>query len=146
MSMRIVSVRGVLPDHRYAQKEITDAFASFVLTDGEGRGILERLHGNAQVDSRHLAMPLDRYATFRDFGESNDVFIEQGVELGARAVVDALKDVGLTPADVDLVISATVTGLAVPTLDARVAAKIGMRPDVIRMPLVGLGCVAGRPG
>jgi alkylresorcinol/alkylpyrone synthase len=44
------------------------------------------------------------------------------------------------------VVSATVTGFAVPTLEARVASLIGLRPDVVRMPLVGLGCVAGAAG
>lgn len=144
--MRVLSVQGVLPEHRYTQSEITHAFTHTMLRGAVDEAVVRRLHMNACVESRHLALPLERYGELADFTESNDAFIDAGVELGARAVTDTLKAVGLTPQDVDLIVSATVTGLAVPSLDARVAALIGMRPDVVRMPLVGLGCVAGAAG
>ena len=148
--MRILSVRGTLPEHRYRQEEITASFCDRMIDRDAARRldrrVVERFHRNAGVETRHTALPLEAYAGLRDFGDANDAFIEHAVALGARAVVDALKAVDLTPADVDDVVSATVTGLAVPSLEARIAALIGMREDVVRAPLVGLGCVAGAAG
>jgi alkylresorcinol/alkylpyrone synthase len=144
--MEILSVRGALPEHCYAQQEITDAFAQVIASRSLDERLLHRVHANAGVGQRHLAMPLEEYGLLDDFGRSNDRFIAVGVQLGAQALVDALKAAGLTPGDVDLIISTTVTGLAVPSLDARIAALVGLRPDVKRVPLVGLGCVAGAAG
>ena len=148
--VRILGAVGALPEHTYPQEEVTDAFLDVILRPDSGRAldaaVVRRVHRNAGVEQRHLVLPLDSYGALEDFGAANDAFISHGTELGARAVGDALKAVGLTPEDVDVIVAATVTGFAVPTLDARVAARLGMRPDVRRIPLVGLGCVAGAAG
>jgi alkylresorcinol/alkylpyrone synthase len=145
--MQLLTVRGALPAHRHPQAEITDAFAR-VIAQGGGldERLLRRFHSNAGVEFRHTALPLEQYGELDGFTTANDHFLEHAVELGARALQDALKAADLVPDDVDLIISATVTGLAVPSLDARIAARVGLRPDVKRVPLVGLGCVAGAAG
>lgn len=125
---------------------MTDAFADILDSSGVNRGLLERFHANAGVSQRHLALPLECYWELKDFGAANDEFIRVATQLGSRAVGEALGGVGLAPRDVDLVVSTTITGLAVPSIEARVAGMIGLRDDVKRIPLVGLGCVAGAAG
>lgn len=142
----IAAVYGVLAPYRYPQDEITDAFAAVCLGADGNHALARRLHASAQVRNRHLAMPLDRYAEMSGFTESNDVFLDVGTDLGAQAIQGALEEAGLTAADVDVVVSTTVTGVAVPSLEARIAARIGLRPDVKRVPMFGLGCVAGAVG
>ncbi|MFC4502883.1 MULTISPECIES: type III polyketide synthase [Streptomyces] len=143
---RIVAVHGALAPHRRTQSEITDMVARTCLPEGTDRRVLDRLHRSARVRSRHMTLPLERYGELDGFGAANDVFIAAATDLGAKAVQGALRMAGLSAADVDLLIFTTVTGIATPSIDARLAGRLGLRPDVKRLPLFGLGCAGGAAG
>ncbi len=144
---RIASVTGVLPEFRYPQHEITTTIGSLLTTDGSPRrAVLERLHAGTGVQSRHLAMPLEAYRDLSSFGQANDLFISLGTDLAERALRDALASAGLAPEDVDFILFTSVTGISAPSIDALLVARLGLRQDVKRLPVFGLGCVAGAAG
>lgn len=142
----ITAVHTALPAHRYAQDDLTEPIGDLCLAPGADRALLRRLHASAGVRARHLALPIERYAALRDFGQANDAWMATGLELSEEALTGALREAGLEPADVDLLVCTSVTGIAAPSLDARLAGRLGLRSDVKRVPVFGLGCVAGAAG
>jgi alkylresorcinol/alkylpyrone synthase len=107
---------------------------------------LEELHRAVKVRERHLALPLADYPGLDTFRKSNDAWIQASEALGAEAVLRGLDAAGLSPRDVDVLVFVTVTGLATPSIDAKLVNRLGLRPDVKRVPIFGLGCVAGASG
>ena len=140
---RIMSVRSAFPAHRYPQADFTSKVAELSGLGSVERGLLERLHGNAGVDYRHTVLPLPEYDGRRGIGLVNDRYIGEAADLGERALRGALEAAGLAGSDLDLLVVTSVTGVAVPSLDARLIPRLGLRPSIRRLPIFGLGCVAG---
>ncbi len=136
----------MLAPFAYPQEQITEAFGAMVSPDGDHVALVEKIHAATGVRSRNLALELADYPDLDDFGAANDVFIRVGLDLGEQAIRGALAAAGLAAEDVDLVMSTSVTGIAAPSLEARLVPRLGLRPDVKRVPIFGLGCVAGVAG
>lgn len=144
--MRIASVGRALPPHRYEQEELLEALRRVFADRFHNPRRLEQIQRNTLVGGRHLALPIERYAALRGFGDANDAFIRCGLELAEQAIREALARAGLDPRQVDHVFSLSVTGIAAPSLDARLVNRLGLRSDVKRTPIFGLGCVGGAAG
>ncbi|MDQ3036727.1 MAG: type III polyketide synthase [Myxococcota bacterium] len=142
----MAGVGRALPPHRYEQDELVAALNALWAGKHHNLDRLARLHESVQVGGRNLALPLEAYAELTDFGKANDAFIRVGLDLGEIAVRRALESAGLEPTDVDALFFTTVTGLATPTIDARLVNRMGLRRDVRRTPMFGLGCVGGAAG
>ncbi len=143
---RIVAVAPVLPDHVYPQGRIADELADLLTDDPARRAVLRRLHTSSGIDTRHLVVPLERYRTFTGFDETNALALTSGLDLAERAARDALATAGLEPTDVDHLMLTTVTAVGAPSIDAMLVARLGLRPDVTRLPSFGLGCAGGAAG
>ncbi|HEY2387964.1 MAG TPA: 3-oxoacyl-[acyl-carrier-protein] synthase III C-terminal domain-containing protein [Candidatus Binatia bacterium] len=145
--MRIAAVGRAFPRHYYDQETLIAALER-IWAPRQHRGVhrLRTIHRNALVDGRHLALPIEDYAGLTSFTDANEAFIRCASDLGAEALGEALAGAGLTPEDVDHIIFVSITGLATPSIDARLVNRLGLRRDVKRTPIFGLGCVAGAAG
>lgn len=144
--MHIASVGTALPAHYYGQEELLAAFERLWAGRLYNPDRLSRLHRNVRVGGRHLALPIDAYRDLRSFTEANDAYVRCATELGGAALSDALERAGLSAGDVDHIFFVSTTGVATPSLDARIVNRAGLRPDVKRSPIFGLGCVGGVAG
>jgi alkylresorcinol/alkylpyrone synthase len=142
----IRAVGRALPPHYAAQEQLISAFRELWAKKHFNLERLEELHRAVNVSGRFLALPIDEYRPLVSFQQRNDAWVRSAVDLGEKVVRQALEKAGLTPRDVDHVFFVTVTGLSVPSIEARLANRLGFREDLRRTPIFGLGCVAGAAG
>ena len=146
MSARILSAAQALPPNYVDQDTLLAAFRAHWGKKHFNLDRLEQLHRAVQVGGRHLALPLEEYEALESFAARNAAWTRVAVEVGEDAVRKALLAADVAPSQVDHLYFVTVTGIATPSIDARLVDRLGLRPDVKRVPIFGLGCVAGAAG
>ena len=104
------------------------------------------IYANTGIVKRYGVKPFDWYLTQRGWPERSAAFFEGAEALFIEVANKALADAGLKATDVDTVVTVCSTGIATPSLDARVAKRMGFRSDVSRVPVFGLGCAGGVSG
>lgn len=143
---RIASVGAAFPPHYYDQERLIEAFREMWGKRHHNVDRIDRFHRNVLVGGRHLALPLEEYAALDTWGKANDAWIRVAQEVGAEAVRDGLQRAGLETEDVAALYTVTVTGVATPSLDARLINRLQLSQRTKRVPIFGLGCLAGAAG
>jgi alkylresorcinol/alkylpyrone synthase len=144
--MRIAGVASAFPRHYYRQEQITEALKGHWGHGLANPKVLERLLTRVGVVGRYLALPIEAYDELTTWGKSNDAWIEVAEDLAEQSICRALTRSGLCEADLDAIFFVSVTGVASPSIDARLMNRMNLRSDIKRNPIFGLGCVAGAAG
>ena len=143
--MRISSAASALPHHYYPQPVLIEAFRRHWGPRLERFDILERLHAATQVDGRYLALPVEAYP-LRNWGEANNFWIQTALELGERAICCAVERAGIAPEAIGAFFFVSITGISSPSIEARLMNRLPLSRRMKRIPIFGLGCVAGAAG
>ncbi len=143
LSPRIVSLATAVPSHRVPQAEAVEFFNRFFDVPPTQRKHLTNVYLNAEIDSRYAAAPVYWYEQPHDFEQKNDQYIDSAVGLLKKVAVESLAAANLECSDIDMIVTVSTTGIAVPALDARLMEELPFRRNVQRLPLFGLGCAGG---
>jgi alkylresorcinol/alkylpyrone synthase len=142
----IVAVSTALPRHHYRQQELAAATRALCPELANEPKRIERFFQRVHVRERYLALPLEAYAQLGGMRARSEAWVATALELGERAVRSLLEQAEIDPSEVGMMMSTTVTGMAVPSIEARLMNRIPFSPGLKRVPLFGLGCLAGTAG
>ena len=146
ISPALVSLATSVPPYRYSQDQVTAWARAFFEQRFPDFERLAPAFANAGIATRHSCVPLDWYNQPHDWPERTRLYIEQSLALLEDATLACLARAGRAIDEVDAVVLVSSTGIATPTLDARLAQRLRMRRDLERLPIFGLGCAGGTLG
>ena len=145
-SCSILSLATAVPPYVAEQHE-AKAYAREAF--GGQKALFDRLSGvfdNAGIARRHIVAPVDWYVKPHGWQDRNALYLEAAEDLFVRAATTAIKKAGLKANEIDGVVTVSTTGIATPSLEARASARVGLRENVRRVPVFGLGCAGGVNG
>ena len=140
---RIAALATAVPPYDLPQAEVAARAAAMFSSTPGGFARLAPIYANAEIEHRHACAPIDWFTEPHSFGERNDLFLKNAVDLLTEAAGKALEQAGLDAADIDAIVTICSTGIATPGLEARVMERLAFRRDVERTPVFGLGCAGG---
>jgi alkylresorcinol/alkylpyrone synthase len=142
----LVSLATSVPPHTFLQKDVLEAAWDIFGSRFPDYDRFASIFANTGIVKRHGVKPFEWYLEPRGWPERTAAFLEGAEALYVEVAGKALANAGLAASDIDTVVTVCSTGIATPSLDARVARRMGFRSDVSRVPVFGLGCAGGASG
>ncbi|UCF69547.1 MAG: type III polyketide synthase [Acidobacteriota bacterium] len=148
VGVKIAAVAKALPPHYYDQETLVAALRDHWRDAGSQRALdrLLSIHKNVMVNGRHLALPLEEYPRLATWAQANDAWIRVAERLGVEAIGSVIDQTGIERERIGALFFVSVTGVATPSIDARVISRLSLPCSIKRVPIFGLGCVAGAAG
>jgi alkylresorcinol/alkylpyrone synthase len=146
LPVTILSLATASPPHALDQANAVSMARDLLAAEFPDFDRMSAVFATAGILRRQLAMPLDWYRQPRSFPERAAAYLDCACDLFVAAATRALDAAGLAAGDIDTIVTASSTGIATPSLEARVMGRMGFRRDVARIPVFGLGCAAGATG
>ena len=143
---RIQTVATAVPEYRFDQEFVQEHARRIFADLIPGIDRLMGVFSNSGIRTRYFSAPPEWFLSPHDLAEKSALYVETATELSATACRRALERADLAPTDIDAIIYVNTTGLATPSIDARLINVLGLRHDVRRTPLWGLGCAGGVSG
>jgi len=141
--MLIAGAASALPKHKYDQTILLNALKQFWGAKLDNPQFMQRLHQRVGVETRHLALPMEQYHAITTWGAANNHWIDVALNLSEEALTLALERSGISKDALGAIFFVSVTGIASPSIDARLINRMQLPLHVKRVPIFGLGCVAG---
>lgn len=135
-----INAKSVFPTHEYSQNQIEDFFMTIW---PENKDHVRQFSKSVGVDKRAFCLRLENILELNSFAQRNSIWKEQAVPLAEESIHKVFEGIELKLSDVDLFITTSVTGFAIPSLDALLMNKMEFKQNVKRMPLFGFGCLGG---
>ncbi|SDF24459.1 type III polyketide synthase [Sporomusa acidovorans] len=144
--VKIRSVGTAVPPHALCQKDIKKTAAALFNSHIQHLDRLLPVFENSLIQTRYLSQPLAWYSDIHPFAEANRIYEEVALALAEQASRQAIDRAGIAERDVGMVVFVSSTGIATPTLDAKLIQRLGLSPHTYRLPVWGLGCAGGVAG
>ncbi len=144
---KIVHVEKQLPPYSRTTAEIIPLVELWLQGQEERfRRKVVKLFEGAAVDKRYAIMAPEEVFTATSFEDKNTIYAREVKKLGSTVLRNALDKAGWVPSSLDYILTVSCTGIMIPSLDAYLINDLGLRQDVVRLPVTEMGCAAGISG